>query len=331
MDALVGKFGGDATLMGLLVGVLGSMIGGSRRMLYLAPAVAVAAGLGSTTAYGWSWVAVLAILGLIAGSGMRFGWLPSLLMLPFVATFASPVTSGRHAVAYGVIAGIATLYGVVLDRRFKAPGVVEGQRLALPAAAAVGIGLGIALGASAAIGVALGWTEPYWVPEPVLILTLFIIMGKRERIREKALATSVGVIAAVPVAIVGPPPWAIAILASAAFILALTQYKKSYWIYYSLFTFALVLGLFPPGDVGTEAAHRGTEILVGIGILVVGLATLHVIADGYPSATHSPNSQSRRLPPNPSSPVPGLPGYVPVLAGAKVRRDDAPTGARCGG
>ncbi len=246
MDALVGKFGASAMIMGLLLGVLGSMIGGTRPMLYLAPAMGVAAGLGSFTAYNWWWVALLAILGLVAGAGMRFGWFAPLLMLPFVATFASPVTSGRDAVAYGVIAGIATLYGVVLARRFKAPNVVEGQRSSPPAAAAVGIGLGIALGGTAAIGVALGWTEPYWVPEPVLILTLYVIMGKSERIREKALATFVGVIAAVPVAIVGPPPWAITVLASAAFVLALTQYKKSYWVYYSFLTFAIVLALSPP-------------------------------------------------------------------------------------
>ena len=58
----------------------------------------------------------------------------------------------------------ATLYGVVLARRFKAPEVVEGQRVSLPAAAAVAVVFGVALGGAAAVGVALGWTEPYWVP-----------------------------------------------------------------------------------------------------------------------------------------------------------------------
>ena len=277
MDALVGKFGANAMVMGLLVGILGSMIGGTRRMLYLAPAVAVAAGLGSFTAYDWWWVGLLAILGAIAGAGMRFGWLPPLLMLPFAATFASRVHSGRDALVYGVVAGIATLYGVVLAHRFKAQPVVEGERLSSLRAAAVAVGFGVAMGGSAAIGVALGWTEPYWVPEPVLILTLYIVMGQRERIREKAIATAVGVVAAVPVAIAGPPPWAIAVLASAAFVLALMQYKRSYWLFYALYTFALVLALSPPGDVGTEAAHRGSEILVGIGILVVVLAVLQAI------------------------------------------------------
>ena len=43
---------------------------------------------------------------------------------------------------------------------------------------------------------------------------------------EKALATAVGVIAAVPVAVVAPPTWAISIIATAAIHLALKQFKK---------------------------------------------------------------------------------------------------------
>jgi hypothetical protein len=52
-------------------------------------------------------------------------------------------------------------------------------------------------------------------------------------------------------------------------------YSKSYSLYYAFFTFAYVLALAPPGHSGSEAAHRGSEILIGIGILVVGLAILH--------------------------------------------------------
>jgi Fusaric acid resistance protein-like len=276
IDKLVGMFGADAMIIGLLCGVVGSKIGGTRRMLYLAPAVGVAAGLGAFTAFDWWWVALLGILAAIAGAGMRSGWHLPLLMLAFAATFATQVTSGKDAVIYGVIAGIATLYGVVLMRRFKAPDVVEGQRISLPAAAAVAIVFGVAVGGAAAIGVALGWAEPYWVPEPILILALYIIMGKRERIREKALGTALGAIAAIPLAIVGLPAWAISALAVVALVLAFWQYKK-YWLYYAFWTFAIILALSPPGQVGTEAAHRGSEILVGIGILVVALAFMQAL------------------------------------------------------
>jgi hypothetical protein len=86
VGALVGHFGASAMFIGLVWGALGAKLGGTRRMPYLAPAIGVAAGLGSGTAYGWWWVALLAALGVIAGAGIGFGWLPPLLMLPFAAT-----------------------------------------------------------------------------------------------------------------------------------------------------------------------------------------------------------------------------------------------------
>jgi hypothetical protein len=48
-------------------------------------------------------------------------------------------------VTYGVIAGIATLYGVVLARRFKAPEIVEGQRVSSALAVVVAIVFGAVL------------------------------------------------------------------------------------------------------------------------------------------------------------------------------------------
>src|SRR5262245_359985 len=264
MDALVGGFGADAMLLGLVYGVVGAKLGGTRRMVYVAPMVGVAAGLGALTAYDWSWVLVLAIPGVIGGAGMRWGWFPPLLMVPYAATFATPVSSGRHSAAYGMIALIAALYGVVVARRFNAPGVVEGQRVSPGYAGVVALAFGAALAAGAAIGVGLVWSEPYWVPEPILILALYLILGKRERIREKTIATALGAAAAIPVAVAAPPQWAITVIAGAAVLLALLEYKKSYVTYYGLYTFALVLALSAPGSVGAEAAQRGSEILVGI-------------------------------------------------------------------
>src|SRR5262245_27153518 len=80
MGALVGGFGADAMFVGLVWGVHGGKLGGTRRMGYLAPAVGVAAGLGALTAYDWWWVVLLTVSGLIAGAVMRWGWFPPLLM-----------------------------------------------------------------------------------------------------------------------------------------------------------------------------------------------------------------------------------------------------------
>ena len=198
IGAFVGELGVSAMFTGVLLGAVGAKLGGTHRMLYVAPALGVAGGLGAYTAYDWWWVALLAAAGVIAGAGIRFGWFAALLMVPYAATFVTPVSTVTDAVIYGVILAIASLYGVVLARRFGAPAIVDGDHLAPRVAAGVAGMFGLVLGATAAIGVALGWTEPYWVPEPVLILVLYIIMGKRDRIRGKALGTALGIAAADP-------------------------------------------------------------------------------------------------------------------------------------
>ena len=98
--------------------------------------------------------------------------------------------------------------------------MVEGQRVSVPAAIGVAVVFGVALGGAAAIGVALGWTEPYWVPEPIVLLLVYILLGKRELVRQKALGTAIGAIAVVPVAIAAPPTWAIYLIAAVALLLA---------------------------------------------------------------------------------------------------------------
>jgi uncharacterized membrane protein YccC len=198
-------------------------------------------------------------------------------MVPYAATFVTPVSSVKDAAIYGVIVALATGYGIVLARRFGAPEVVDGDRPSLSVAAGVAIVFGVVLGASAAIGVALSWTEPYWVPEPVLILVLYILMGKRDRIRGKAIGTALGVVAAIPVAILSPPAGVLAGVGAVAFVISLTQ-AKTYWLMFGLITFSLVLLLATPGHVGFEAEERGFQILVGTGLLVVGLAIVHALA-----------------------------------------------------
>jgi hypothetical protein len=276
MGALVGRLGVGALFIGLLLGVLGAKLGGTRRMLYVAPMIGVAAGLGAFTAYDWWWALLLAIVGVVTGAGIRFGWFAPLLMVPYAATFVIPVSSGTDALIYGVITAIATVYGIVVARRFAAPPVVDGQHLSLPASALVAIVFGLALGGAAAIGVALSWTEPYWVPEPILILVLYILMGKRDRIQEKAIGTALGVAAAIPVALLDPSASVLAGIGTVAFIVALTQ-AKTYRLMYGLYTFSLVILLAAPGAVGYEAEERGFQILVGIGLLVVGLFIVHAL------------------------------------------------------
>lgn len=275
---VAGELGAQAVFLGVVLGGTGAKLGGTRRMLYLAPAVGGAAALGAHTAYDWWWVGLLAVSGAVVGAGTGFGWFPPLLVLAFAATFAVPVPSGTGALIAGTTAALGAGYGIVIARRFGAAPVVEGERLPAVVATVVALVFGVVLAAGAALGVALDWTEPYWVPEPILILVLYIVMGKRDRIKGKAIGTAFGSALALPVAVLAPSAWVTSAIATVAFIVALTQADR-YWLMYGLYTFALVLALAAPGQVAVEAEQRGFEILAGVAILVVGLAVVHAIGD----------------------------------------------------
>jgi hypothetical protein len=120
---------------------------------------------------------------------------------------------------------------------------------------------------------------------------LYVLIGRRDRIGGKAIGTAVGAASAIPIAIIAPPTWAIALIAAAAFVLAVMQ-TKTYWLMYGLYTFGLVLVLAPPGQVASEAEQRGVQILIGVGLLVVGLGIVHAagrwLAKHYPQPELAP-------------------------------------------
>ncbi len=173
LDALVGQYGANAMVLGVLVGALGS--GGTRRMLYLAPAIGLAAGLGAFSAYDWWWVGLLAAAGVSAGAGIGFGWMLPLLMIPLVATFASPVSTtcgGLWGHRCGSD-GLRHRAGPPVRSRCCRRGPAGPRRYRDRRGARVRGDPGWRSGDRGA----LAWIEPYWVPEQILILALYVLIG----------------------------------------------------------------------------------------------------------------------------------------------------------
>jgi len=107
-------------------------------------------------------------------------------MLPLTATFATALSSTEDAVIFRRYRGDRDALRVVLAPSFSAPRRSSKENASpMQQATLVAIVFGIAVAAPRRSGVALGWAEPYWVPEPILLLTLYILLGKRERIREE--------------------------------------------------------------------------------------------------------------------------------------------------
>ena len=65
------------------------------------------------------------------------------------------------------------------------------------------------------------------------------------------------------------------VVGTIVFVLALTQAEK-YWLMYGLYRSRSCF-FVAPGEVGVEATERGFQILVGVGLLVVGLVVMHAL------------------------------------------------------
>ena len=84
------------------------------------------------------------------------------------------------------------------------------------------------------------------------------------------------------------PGWVLTVVGLVVFVVAFTL-PKTYWLMYGLYTFSLVMLLAAPGQDGVEAEERGFQILAGIGLLVVGLAVVHTLANRL--ATRDPQPE----------------------------------------
>ena len=244
--------------VGLLLGATGCKLGGTRRMLVRRAAPGSRGGVGASTAYDWWWVALLASAGVLAGAGIGFGWLGPLLMVPFAATFVTPTASGTDAVIYGVIVGIAALYGVVIMRRFGAPEVVDGAapspagrdgrrgrvrpRLGRRRRDRRRAGMdGAVLGTRA--GPDPDALHPHRQTRPDQR------KGDRHRARRRRRTPSRT-----------PRPWPRGTRdrRHVAFILALTQ-AKTYWLMYGLYTFSLILLLAAPAKSPSKQKNAASR------------------------------------------------------------------------
>ena len=291
LDALVGRLGVSAIYVGAFPGaVLAPGWGGTRRMLMVAPVVGLAAGLGAFSAYDWWWAALLAATGVLAGAGIGFGWFAALLMVPYPADLCDPGVLGdrcrdhlrghrghRDAVRHRHRPPIQR----PPPRRRRPPGPARGRWRGRHVRVGPG-GCGGHRGGPGLDRAVLGRRARAHLGAVHHHRKTRTDPGKGPRDRARGDRRDPGGTAA------DPPTGVLAVVGTVVFVVALTQTKR-YWLMYGLYTFSLVLLPPHPGQVGFEAEERGFQILVGIGLLVVGLFILHALGSWL--AKHHPQPE----------------------------------------
>ncbi len=121
-----GPLAATATMLGIAGGLAGSIRGGWRRALACAPLAAILGTAVAIVGYGWGWVVVMGLVGVLAGIGLPTGALPAILYAGFVPLGMTSASGVLAAVFVGCFALLGCVLGVVMACRIGARAMVPG-------------------------------------------------------------------------------------------------------------------------------------------------------------------------------------------------------------
>ena len=283
-NALAGPTAAYAVLMGSVAVLSGSTRSGWVRTVKVIPYIGLLGFLAASVAYGWGWVAVMAGVGLIAGAGYPFGYLPALLAAGFVPTLVHQTPGVRDAVVAGILAMCGAAMTLELARRLGFPRTtpppprVDGGGALM---AVVGV---VMMGGGAAIAIATSLPHGYWIPLTLIAVVPALTTGASHRGRDRLVGTLAALLIVIPVSFIPMPPWMFYVLGTLLFVPALVVMRKSYAYYAFLESAAVVMLVSAGQDVLATGADRAISAIIAIILLVVAVPVVTFILRHLPRA-----------------------------------------------
>ncbi len=291
---VVGPGAAAATLMSIVAAVSGSMRSGWRRAAWVVPLLGVYAFATSVVGYGWGWVVVMGLVGLTAGIGLAYGFLPALLYAGMVPTLVTTVVSTREALFTALFAVLGGILGVITGQRMGMKPEVPGKQNwtgheALSGALCAGLFV-----AGTSIAVATGLPHGYWVALTLIVVIPPIVQGDdTRRGRERLIGTVAGLAIVLPISLIPLPQWAVYLIGFALLVPAFAVMKKNY-TWYAFFESAAIVMLVSAGSdmVNLDAARIEASVigvaLVAVAVIAVAWGVRHVSATDVPKAAIAP-------------------------------------------
>ncbi len=267
-------------VLGEAAAVSGAIRSGWARMARAVPVMAVLTAIGAMVGYGWGWVALLAVVGAVAGFGLPRGYAPAILFTALPAVFLTDSLAVSTALLVGVFAGLAGAIGVLLARHLGAartldpPAGVERMEWLFT------LVLLVVVGGGAAIAVGSGMPHGYWIVLTLIVVGAALAAGDTHRNRQRLAGNLGGLAITIPVSFLPLPAWAFYGLALVLLVWSFTYLTHRYWLYALLESAAVVLlvsgGNTGSGVLATGEARAGAT-LIGcaiVGVVVIGLRHL---------------------------------------------------------
>ena len=282
-----------ATLMSIVAAVSGCMRSGWKRTAWVVPLLGAYALATSTMGYGWGWVVLMSFVGLTAGIGLPYGYLPALLYAGMVPSLVTGVVSMRDAIFTAAFAVLGGVLGVLVGRRLGTKPEVPGKANWRGHEAFSGALLGGIFAAGTSIAVATGLPHGYWVALTLIVVVPPVVQGDdTKRGRERLTGTIAGLAIIVPVSFIPLPPWAFYLVGFGLLVPAFVVMQKNY-TWYAFFESAAVVMLISAGNdiVGLDAARIEASVigvaLIAVAAVGVAWGVRHVSATDVPKAALS--------------------------------------------
>ena len=283
-NALAGPTAAYAVLMGSAAVLAGATRSGWARTVKVIPYIGVLGFLAASVAYGWGWVAIMAVVGLVAGAGYPFGYLPALLSAGFVPTLVHPTSGARDAVVAGILAMCGAAMTLELARRLGFPRTTPPPPRVDGGAALMAVVGVVMMGGGSAIAIATGLPHGYWIPLTLIAVVPALSTGTSHRGRDRLVGTLAALLIVFPLSFIPMPPWMFYVLGTLLYISALVVMRKSY-AYYAFLEAAAVVMLVSAGqDVLATGADRAISAIIAIILLVVAVPVVTFILRHLPHA-----------------------------------------------
>lgn len=290
---LAGPEAAAGVMMGVAAGLAGAMRSGWRRAALVVPLLGVYGVAVAVVGYGWGWVVLMGMVGLIAGIGTPSGYLPALVYAGLVPAVVNQATDVRGAILVGLFALAGGAYGVAAARRLgavaSAPGVARWTGREALAAGLLG---GVFAGATA-IAVATGLPHGYWVALTLVVVLPPMVQGDSSLGRQRLVGNVAALIIVIPVSAIPMPSWAFYVVGFVLLVPAVVVYRQSY-AYYAFFEAAAVVMLVSAGnDVAGTGEARAIASLIAVGIIgvaasLVAWGTRRTVRDSVPAPVLDP-------------------------------------------
>lgn len=267
-----------AAVLGSFIAFLMSVACGWRTGALAMPVAVIVGGAAAIVHGGWAWVALLGLIGLVAGGVGRLGLSAPASMTGVLAS-VSPPQRWSDIWVFVLSLGLGAANAVLLARRLGLPAERSGQRLTGRRALAVSVVLG-GLGALAgAIAVRWDVSHSYWLPMTVFLIA---VPTAGVLVHQKALARLLGTLAGVAASALLLPlelPRFVDVLLGVLCLLFSLIYLRPLWLNTGLSAAATVLVLTGAGaDQVSTSLIRLQAVALATMLMLAGLAAVALIA-----------------------------------------------------